>query len=247
MAQPDNTSTAYVIPKRLWDRVYAEWKAQKDTQTGGTVVGTTSQGVDPSALLHALAVNASLEQSPKMAFVKHADQAIKKILDDPTLSTDGKVRALEEFTAAYRSQRTRAQSVAPASTAAAAAPAPAAVPSTAPPVVSPAVPSTWASATPGPSGLPTPAESGARPKTPKTSKTTKKRNLPETPRSAAPTPLVSTPVKKKTTVVERLQAEIDALNNLRHLTPEQKQLKKQLQDRRRNMFRTRRPVDRLSP
>ena len=44
MAQPDNTSTAYVIPKRLWDRVYVEWKAQKDTQTGRTVVGTTSQG-----------------------------------------------------------------------------------------------------------------------------------------------------------------------------------------------------------
>ena len=224
MAQPDNTSTAYVIPKRLWDRVYTEWKAQKETQTGGTVVGTTSQGVDPSALLHALAVNASLEQSPKMAFVKHADQAIKKILDDPTLSTDGKVRALEEFTAAYRSQRTAARSVAPASTAAAPAPAPAVVPSSTPPVVSPpTAPSTWTSATPGPSGLKTPAESGARPKTTKTPKTTTKRKLPETPLSTAPTPLVSTPVKKKTSVGERLQAEIDALNNLRHLSPEQMQ------------------------
>lgn len=231
MAQPNSTPTAYVIPKLLWDRVYTEWKTMKENQTGGTVVGTTSQGVDPTALLHALAVNASLKQSPKMEFVKYADQAIKKILDDPTLSTDGKMRALEEFTAAYRSQRADAQ---PATT-------PAAPP---PPVAAPVVPPALASATPGPSGLLTPLETGARPKTPKSKG---KRKLPETPLSSVPTPVVSTPVKRKTDLGERLQAEINALNNLKNPTPEQKHMKKQLLDRQRNLFRTRRQVQRYSP
>ncbi|KAK3737344.1 hypothetical protein QZH41_000331 [Actinostola sp. cb2023] len=167
MAKPNTGSVAYVIPKRLWDRVHGEWKTLKEGgkagQTGGTVVGTTSRGVEPEELLHALAVNASLSQSPKMEFVKYADQAIKKILDDPSLSSDGKIQALEAYTTAYRAQRIDAKPTIVAAPAAGAVPQPPAPPAT-----------PWSTPLAGSSGTKTPASSVKR-----------RRMLPETP---PPTP-----------------------------------------------------------
>lgn len=243
MVQPNATPTAYVVPKLLWDRVYTEWKKMKETQTGGTVVGTTSQGVDPVALLHALAVNASLKQSPKMEFVKFADQAIKKILDDPNMNHEDKIQALETYTTAYRSQRGEAKPVVPAATS---TPPPVAIPPAEGVVTPPTGSANRVVATPESATFPTlppPTGSGARPKP----KTPSRRQLPETPTTPKTTPLKGSPPRRRMDYGRQLQTEIDILNNLRNPTPEQRQVKKQLLTRQRNMFRAHKPLKRFSP
>lgn len=103
---------AYMVPKKLWERVQTELEQLRASpsheQTGGAVAGVDASGrVDPSALLHSMAVNLSLQQSPKLEFVKYADQMLKKALEDPSLTPDERVRFLESYTRAYHEQRKR--------------------------------------------------------------------------------------------------------------------------------------------
>jgi hypothetical protein len=106
-----SASTAYVIPTNLWDRVYKFYmeknKNKNKIQEGGGVVGVNSDGsIRTNDLMHALAVNLSLQQSPNLEFVKKADLMLKQAIDDPSLTPEERIRYLESYTRAYQDQRT---------------------------------------------------------------------------------------------------------------------------------------------
>lgn len=126
---------AYVVPKLVWERVHKrirELEGQQQQQKGGAIEGINKSGkVDTDSLLHAMAVNLSLQQSPQAGFVRYADEMMKKVLDDPTLSADDRLRYFESYVRAYKNQRDQAlrqvptAPMAPASTPALARPTPA--------------------------------------------------------------------------------------------------------------------------
>jgi hypothetical protein len=72
-------------------KFYQEFKNKKKggNQEGGAVSAVNPDGsVRSNDLMHALAVNLSLQQSPKLEFVKKADLMLKQVLSDPSLTPD---------------------------------------------------------------------------------------------------------------------------------------------------------------
>jgi len=134
-----NQDIAYVVPKTLWERLQTELNQNRGgmdlmnyahekrneggDQTGGALTGLSSTGgVNPAELMRMLALNMNLTQSPRAAFVGHADKMIKQILEDGSLTDEQKVRYLTSAQNAFDYQKRAAMpSAAPATTTTAAA------------------------------------------------------------------------------------------------------------------------------
>ena len=125
-------NVAYLVPKTLWERIQTKLKQQQQHGGGGGqmvgAVGSVGLGGDVNMkdLMHTMAVNMSLQQSPHVEFVKYADQMLKRIMGDPNISAGDKVNFLHRYKDAYQSQRTNAlkendDGMVPAAAAAAAA------------------------------------------------------------------------------------------------------------------------------
>lgn len=156
------TRKAYMVPSMLWERMKKTVKEQADeienlkknttNQSGGGVAGVGVNGkIDTDALLHAMAVNLSLQQHPNAEFVKRADALLKQALVDPNLSSSERIRLINSYADAYQYQRGKVNETKQVPSP---VPAPAPAPAPAP------VPATGDIQTPAPQPIPTPGTSG---------------------------------------------------------------------------------------
>lgn len=104
-------STAYVVPKIMWDRMVKQLEEanKKHQQSGGGIGGMdTSGNVNLKDFLQTLAASQSITQPEGIEFVKKADGDLKRILTDPSLTANEKVRLLASYSTAEQDIRANA-------------------------------------------------------------------------------------------------------------------------------------------
>jgi hypothetical protein len=214
-ATPSTATTAYVIPAPFWDKVYKFYqefknKQKGDGQEGGAVGAVNPDGsVRSNDLMHALAVNLSLQQSPKLEFVKKADLMLKQVLSDPSLTPDELVRYLESYTKAYQDQRMGSKQKSEAATVNAIA---AATPATMPPPSASGFQPSLRRTLPQ-----TPTKRTSSVTTPKATTSFKKK----TPKMLPYSPLTP-PLSELTTKIKRIDNTIEKIRKETGITPAQK-------------------------